>query len=163
MGRMARLGVSLFSINKQSPTFGQNSKQLDFMNKKHTGSILPFGQNTNSNTLRKYKQTGLDLLPLRHHLKLGAKAGCASETSALGTLLGDASIPLDRGKSRVDEVDCTLHKREQGQTISSIYMTFLKTLWAHLHKYGIFVAVVPVIGNRYGFELAASRPRVQTL
>lgn len=34
-----------------------NSKQLDFMNKKHTCSILPFGQNTNSNTLRKYKQT----------------------------------------------------------------------------------------------------------
>ena len=50
-----------------------------------------------------------------------------------------------------------LHKLFQEPNISSIYMTFLKTLWAHPRECRIFVGVVLGTDNRYGLKLIVTQ------
>ena len=94
---------------------------------------------TNSNALREYKQK-ITLNPIQKDV-------------IVGTLLGDASIPLDRGKPMWrSHPRCVSDSNKilQGKTIYGIYMTFLKT------RSGDFVGTPPRVRNNSG---GGARPR----
>ena len=102
----------------------------------------------NSSALRQYKQT----------ITLNA----IQKEVIVGTLLGNASMPLYRGKPK-------LHVKFEQNIASAYYIHHLydifpnpvgrpgrETLLERLHEYAIIVAVAPVMANLCGFKLTVT-------